>query len=194
MYLMIIGLLIFLGTHSVRVFADDWRRRQIARLGEPAWKGLYSAVSIVGLAVAIWGYGQMRLDPVLLWTPPTALRHLVALLMVVAFVLLVAAYVPRNHLRAKMGHPMLLAVKVWALSHLLVNGRLGDIVFFGAFLAWAVIAFRSARQRDRAAGIAARPASIGSTVATVVIGIVVAYVFAAYLHVWVTGVPAVAMG
>lgn len=194
MYLMIIGLLVFLGTHSVRVFADGWRRQQIARLGEPAWKVLYSVVSILGLALAIWGYGQMRLDPVFLWTPPTALRHLVALLMVLAFVLLVAAYVPRNHLRAKMGHPMLLAVKVWALSHLLVNGRLGDIVFFGAFLAWAVIAFRAARRRDRAAGIEARPASAGATVATVVIGIVAAYVFAAYLHVWVTGVPAVAMG
>ncbi|WP_290647620.1 NnrU family protein [Aquisalimonas sp.] len=192
MIIMIIGLLIFLGAHSVRVFAEDWRTAQIQRIGEGPWKGIYAVISVIGLALAIWGYGQMRLDPIYLWYPPMGLRHAVALLMIPAFVLLVATYVPRNHIQATLGHPMLLAVKLWALSHLLANGRVGDVVFFGAFLVWAILAFRAARRRDRAAQVMPPKASVLGTTATVVIGLVVYFLFAFYLHAWVTGVPALA--
>lgn len=187
---MILGLLIFLGAHSVRVFADDWRTARIQRFGEGAWKGVFSVVSVIGLALAIWGFGQMRMDPVFIWSPPMALRHLVALLMIPAFILLVAAYVPRNHIKARLGHPMLLSVKLWALSHLLINGRLGDIVFFGAFLVWAILDFRSARRRDRAAMEVQPETSAVATVIAVVLGLVAYYVFAFHLHTWVTGMPA----
>ncbi|GHE20328.1 NnrU family protein [Halomonas urumqiensis] len=186
MMVMILGLAIFLGVHSIRIFADDWRTRQVQQRGETAWKLGFSVVSIIGLALAIWGFGQMRLDPVWVWQPPVALRHLVALLMIPAFILLVAAYVPGNHLKARLGHPMILAVKVWALAHLLANGRLGDIVFFGAFLAWAVLDFRSARRRPAASPVTPRTSS---TVITVAGGLVAYVVFAFFLHQWVTGVP-----
>lgn len=186
MLVMILGLVIFLGAHSVRIVADDWRQAQIARLGELPWKGLYSLVSVVGLALAIWGYGLMRLDPTWVWHPPVALRHLVALLMIPAFILLAAAYVPGNALKAKLGHPMILAVKLWAFAHLLANGRLGDIVFFGAFLLWAVFDFRAARRREREALPASRMAA---TMATLMIGVIAYYLFAFHLHVWITGVP-----
>ncbi|MDR9440746.1 MAG: NnrU family protein [Halomonas sp.] len=186
MTVMILGLLIFLGVHSVRILADDWRTAQIQRMGELPWKAIYSVISIIGLALAIWGYGQMRLDPVWVWQPPVGLRHAVSLLMIPAFVLLVATYVPGNHVKAKLGHPMIIAVKLWAFAHLLANGRLGDIVFFGAFLLWAVFDFRAARRRPRPD--AAAPSMVG-TIATVVIGLVAYYLFAFHLHVWVTGVP-----
>jgi uncharacterized membrane protein len=186
MIVMILGLLVFLGMHSVRIVAEEWRNAQIARMGELPWKAAYSVVSILGLALAIWGYGQTRLDPTLVWSPPGGMRHLVALLMIPAFILLVAAYVPGNHLKAKLGHPMILAVKVWALAHLLANGRLGDIVFFGAFLLWAVMDFRAARRRPRPG---MKPPGMVGTAATVVIGLVVYYLFAFHLHAWVTGVP-----
>ncbi|MEQ6916860.1 NnrU family protein [Halomonas aquatica] len=186
MTVMIIGLLIFLGVHSVRILADDWRTAQIQRRGEMPWKAAYSVVSIIGLTLAIWGYGQMRLDPVWVWQPPVGLRHAVSLLMIPAFVLLVAAYMPSNHIKAKLGHPMILAVKLWAFAHLLANGRLGDIVFFGAFLLWAVFDFRAARRRPRP--LVAKP-SMAGTVSTVVIGLAVYYLFAFHLHAWVTGVP-----
>ncbi|WP_280547470.1 MULTISPECIES: NnrU family protein [unclassified Halomonas] len=186
MILMLLGLLIFLGVHSVRILADDWRTAQIQRIGEMPWKAAYSVVSILGLALAIWGYGQMRLDPVSVWQPLSGLRHLVALLMIPAFILLVAAYVPGNHLKAKLGHPMILAVKLWAFAHLLANGRLGDIVFFGAFLLWAVFDFRAARRRPRPE--IAAPGMAG-TVATVVIGLVAYVLFAFYLHPVLIGVP-----
>jgi len=186
MLVMILGLVIFLGVHSVRIVGEEWRQAQIAKLGELPWKGLYSLASIAGLAIAIWGYGLMRLDPVWVWQPPVALRHLVALLMLPAFILLVAAYVPGNAIKAKLGHPMILAVKVWAFAHLLANGRLGDIVFFGAFLLWAVFGFRAARRRARPALPAPRMAA---SIATLVIGVIAYYLFAFHLHVWITGVP-----
>ncbi len=192
MLIMIIGLLIFLGVHSVRIVAEDWRTAQIQRMGELPWKAAYAVASIIGLAIAIWGYGQMRLDPTWLWFPPTGLKHAVSLFMIPAFILLVAAYVPCNHIQAKLGHPMLLAVKLWAFSHLLANGRLGDIVFFGAFLVWAILCFRSARRRTPAATPAS--ARIGSTIATVVVGLVAYFVFAMYLHIPITGMPAIPMG
>ncbi len=186
MLVMILGLVIFLGAHSVRIFAEDWRSEQIRRLGEMRWKALFSVVSIVGLALAIWGFGRMRLDPIWVWFPPVGLRHAVALLMIPAFILLVAAYVPNNHIKAKLGHPMVLAVKVWALSHLLANGRLGDIIFFGAFLLWAVLDFRAARRRQPAPAVTPRP--VGTAI-TVVGGVIAYYLFAFHLHLWVTGVP-----
>lgn len=189
MTIMIIGLLIFLGSHSVRIFAENWRQQQVAKLGLTNWKLAYSAVSLVGLAIAIYGFGQMRFDPIYIWFPPVGLRHAVALLMLPAFIMLVAAYVPRNAIKAKLGHPMMLSVKIWALSHLLVNGRLGDIIFFAAFLVWAILAFKAAKQRDRMNPPAVVVTSTPATIATVVIGVVAYVLFAFYLHTLLIGVP-----
>lgn len=186
MTVMILGLLIFLGMHSVRIFADEWRSAQVQRLGLLPWKAVYSIVSLIGLAMVIWGFGQARLDPVWIWHPPVALRHLVALLMIPAFILLVAAYVPGNHFKAWLGHPMILAVKIWAFAHLLANGQLSDIILFGAFLLWAVFDFRAARRRPGPAAV--KPGWI-STVATLVIGLVAYALFAFYLHMPLIGVP-----
>lgn len=177
-----LGLLLFLGVHSVRIFADDWRSKQIRAHGELKWKGFYTVVSVVGLALVVWGYGAARATPVDLWTPPTAMRHVAALLMLLSFVLLTATYVPGSRLKAKLRHPMVLGVKVWALAHLLSNGRLADVVLFGGFLVWAVLSFRAARQRDRAAGSPALPLHSGRDVITAFVGIFAWIIFALWLH------------
>ncbi len=179
---LILGLVLFLGVHSVRIAADGWRSAQIARLGENAWKGLYSLVSIAGFALIIWGYGQARLAPQVLWATPKGMAHLASLLTLIAFVLLAAAYVPRNHLKARLRHPMILGVKLWALAHLLANNTLADLLLFGAFLLWAVLDFRAARQRDRANPPAPLPASAASTGATVIIGLAAWAGFAFWAH------------
>ncbi|MBF1802466.1 NnrU family protein [Alloalcanivorax profundimaris] len=186
MTIMILGLVVFLGVHSIRIVAEPWRQARIRQMGLMAWKGLYSVVALIGLVLVIWGYGQTRLDPVWVWQPPTALRHLTLLLMIPAMILLVAAYVPGNALKARLGHPMLLAVKVWALAHLLANGRLSDIILFVAFLIWAVLAFRAARRREPAAGGGGRGAA---TLITMVLGLVLYGLFAGVLHAWLIGVP-----
>lgn len=189
MTIMIIGLLIFLGSHSVRIFAENWRQQQIAKRGEANWKLVYSAVSVIGLAIAIYGFGQMRLDPIYIWHPPMGMRHAVALLMLPAFIMLAAAYVPHNAIKAKLGHPMMLSVKIWALAHLLVNGRLGDIIFFTAFLVWAILAFKTAKKRDRLTPPAPVATTKMATIATVLIGLVAYIIFAFYLHAVLIGVP-----
>lgn len=149
MNLLILGLVIFLGIHSARVFAQAPRQALIERWGPGAWKGVYSALSLVGLVLIVQGYGQARLDPVVLWLPPVGMRHAASLLTLVAFILLAAAYVPGNVIKARLRHPMTLSVKTWALAHLLANGNLADVLLFGGFLVWAVLVFRAARARDR---------------------------------------------
>ncbi|HEX7384785.1 MAG TPA: NnrU family protein [Burkholderiaceae bacterium] len=188
MVLFIIGLVVFLGAHSTRIVADGWRSAQVARIGPGPWKGLYSLVSIAGFVALVWGYGMARAQPVPLWTPPPWTRHLAALLMIASFVLLAAAYVPRNGIRARLHHPMMLGVMVWALAHLAANGTLADVLLFGAFLAWAVAALRAARGRDRASGTVYPAGTAAGTATTVVVGIVAYGVFAFWLHALLIGV------
>jgi uncharacterized membrane protein len=147
---LILGLILFLGAHSVRMVADGWRTRCIEAWGEKAFKGVYALVALLGFYLLVVGYGEARLETVALWNPPRFTKHISILLMLFSSILLMAAYIPRNHFKMRMGHPMVLSVKVWALSHLLANGNLADVVLFGAFLIWAVLNFRSARARDRA--------------------------------------------
>lgn len=182
MTLLILGLVIFLGAHSTRIFAESWRGAQIARLGPNGWKGVYSVVSIVGFVLLVWGYGVARQAPVPLWTPSMGLRHLASLLTVVSFVLLAAAYVPRNAIKARLHHPMTLGVKVWALSHLVANHTLADVLLFGGFLVWAVLCFRAARARDRAAGTVYPAGTAAGTAITVAVGLGAWLVFAMWLH------------
>jgi uncharacterized membrane protein len=188
MTMLLAGLIVFLGVHSVRIFADGWREAQIAKMGEGAYKGVYSLASALGLALIVFGYAQARAAPVLLWSPPLWTRHLSALLMLFAFVLLAAAYVPRNHIKPAVKHPMVLGVKIWAAGHLLANGNLADLVLFGAFLAWAVFDFSAARKRDRLHGRVDVKGTLAGDVATIVVGVVAWAAFALYLHAWLIGV------
>lgn len=182
MTLLILGLVLFLGVHSVRIVGEGWRTATIARVGEGAWKGVVSLLSLAGLVLIVWGYGEARQAPQVLWDLPVWVRHLASLLTLVAFVLLAAAYVPGNHLKASLHHPMVLAVKVWALAHLVANNTLADLVLFGAFLVWAVLDFRAARARDRAAGTVYLGGHRARTAVTAVVGLAAWAVFAFWAH------------
>jgi uncharacterized membrane protein len=188
MVLLVLGLVLFLGVHSVRIVADGWRTATIARRGEGAWKGLYSLVSVAGLVLIVWGYGLARQEPVLLWTPPRGMNHAAALLTLIAFVLLAATYVPRNHIKARLHHPMVAGVKIWAFAHLISNGTLADVLLFGSFLGWAVLSFAAARRRDRAQGTDYAAGTGGGTVLTLVAGVAAWAVFAFWAHAWLIGV------
>ncbi len=188
MWILIVGLVLFLGVHSVRIVADDWRVRTIARWGLGPWKAVYSIVSLLGFVLIIWGFSLARMTPMQLWSAPPGMRHLAWLLTLVAFVLLVAAYVPGNHFKAWFHHPMVLAVKVWALAHLLVNGNLAHVVLFGSFLVWAVWNFSAARRRDRAGQVVYGPGRWGPTVITLVVGGLAWAAFGLWLHGLLIGV------
>ncbi len=194
MSLLILGLILFLVPHSTRIFADHWRAGMIGRLGEKPWKGAVSLLSLAGFVLIVLGYGQARLDPLVLWVPPLWLRHLALLINLVAFISLVAAYVPRNSIKSKIGHPMIAGVKAWSIAHLVTNGNLADVILFGAFLIWSVLDFRNSRRRDRMQHTTYPAGTLAGNLLTVVIGIVAWAVFMMYLHVRLIGVAPIAMG
>lgn len=193
MSLLILGLLVFLGAHSTRIFADDWRANLIERIGEKPWKGIISVLSLIGFVLIVIGYGEARQAPVVLWVPPLWTRHLALLINLVAFISLAAAYVPRNSIKARFGHPMVAGVKAWATAHLIANGNLADVILFGAFLVWSIFDFRTSRRRDRANGTIYPPGALSNTLLTVVVGTVAWAVFMMYLHVRLIGVAPIAM-
>jgi len=183
MLTLIAGLILFLGVHSVRIYADDWRECQRQKWGDNAWRAGYALLSLAGLVLVIYGFGLVRNEPEVVWVPPMGMRHAASLLNLFGFILLVAAYVPGNAIKARVHHPMVAGVKLWAVAHLMANGNLGHLVLFGSFLAWAVLDFISARKRDRRNPSATRPATkVSATVITVVAGVLAWAVFAFWLH------------
>ncbi|MAO14774.1 NnrU family protein [Marinobacter sp.] len=186
---LILGLVLFLGVHSLSIVNEPLRDRLHAALGEAAFKGLYSLASLAGLLLIIWGYGAARLDPSVLYVPPTWLRHVSLLLLIPVFPLLFATYFP-GRIKAKIGHPMLVAVKLWALAHLLANGMLHDVLLFGSFLAWA-IADRISMKRRTQRPIATLPATKANDAIAVVGGLAAYVVMVLWVHQWAFGVAPV---
>ena len=163
--------------------------RLLQRHGEGLWKGVYSLLSLAGLVLLCWAYAQARQQAVVLWVVPVGMRHMTVLLMLFGWILLFAAYVPGNSIKARLHHPMLLGVKVWALAHLLANGSSAQVLLFGSFLLWSVACFISARQRDRAVKAVYPAGRMRPTVVTVVLGVAVWAGFALHLHKLLIGVP-----
>ncbi len=182
MLYLLAGLLVFLGVHSLRIFADGWRAQRIEQIGPLAWKGLYSVLSLAGFVLLVWGWGMARQAPVVLWQPPVGMRHAASLLTLLAFVLLAAAYVPGNAIKARFHHPMVLGVKTWALAHLLSNGNAAHVLLFGSFLAWGVLLFITSRRRDRREATVYAPGRLGPTLVTVAVGVAAWALFAFKLH------------
>jgi uncharacterized membrane protein len=167
MTLLIGGLLLFIGIHLLPT-QPALRRALSGRIGEGPYKGAFSLISAIGLVLFVFGYGQMqglgRGNPQL-WVPPIWTKHIVFLLMVPAMILLVAAYVP-SRIRSAVGHPMLTALMLWALAHLLANGDLASVLLFGSLLAYAVYDRISVRHRPSPGPLgSAQGGSVGDAIA-----------------------------
>jgi uncharacterized membrane protein len=186
MSVLIAGLVIFLAVHSVSIFNEPWRDRMVVKLGEWGWKGVYSVVAIIGFLLIVRGYGLARLDPVILYTPPMWLRHVSMLLLIPVFILLLAAYLP-GRIQAATRHPMLIAVKLWAVAHLAANGTLADVLLFGSFLAWAVMD-RISMKRRLARPVPGAPPSRVNDIMAVLLGLALYAAFVLWLHTWLIGV------
>lgn len=180
MTLFIAGVLIFFGVHSVSIVNEPWRNRMADSLGEWPWKGLYSLAALLGLGLMIAGYGSVRYDAVILYHPPVWLKHLSILVLVPTFTLLLAAYLP-GRIKLKTGHPMLLAVQIWAVAHLLANGSLADVVLFGSFLGWAVLDRFSLGQRQERR-VPAAPSARANDIIAVVAGLALYFGFIFWFH------------
>lgn len=190
MGLLIAGIAVFLGIHLVAVVG--LRDRAAAALGEGPWKGLYSLLSIVGLGLIVWGYGPARAASAVVYVPPVWTRHMALLLMLPAFVLVFAAYLPGRIKRAAGGHPMVLGAALWATAHLLANGMLHELVLFGSVLGWAVVEFVSLRSRP-VRPVPGAPPGPANDVLAIVGGIAAYCAFLFGVHQWLFGVAPVAM-
>jgi uncharacterized membrane protein len=195
MAILVLGIIIFLGMHLIRVVAPGFRAGIIESRGKGTWMGIYAILSLIGLCLIIYGFGQARGETGMLYNPPVFLRHIALLLMLFAFVFLAAGFLPAGRIAVAVKHPQILSIKTWALAHLLANGETSSVLLFGSFLAWAVILRISLKHRERA-GERVLPVFKSSTndVLAIVIGLVAYGLFVWKLHEWLIGVAPVVMG
>jgi uncharacterized membrane protein len=187
MRVLIAGLIIFFAVHSISIINAGWRNRMAAQLGEWTWKAGYGLVALLGLVLIIQGYGEARLEPVVLYTPPVWLRQLSVAFLIPVFPLLLAAYLP-GRILSVIEHPMLAATKLWAAAHLLANGTLADVLLFGSFLVWAALDRISLRRRATPS-VPRAPASGLNDALAVILGLGLYAAFVYGLHDWLIGVP-----
>ena len=182
MGILIAGLVLFLGVHSVRILANDWRATQIAKIGEKSWKGIYAVVSLIGFVLIVWGFGRARVDALILWHPPLWMWTVTSVLTLPAFILIVAGNLKGTRMKERLGHPMVLGTKLWAFAHLIATAHLAGVILFGSFLAWSIVEYASARRRDRAAGVVYPAGRLSRDAIAVVVGVLLWVVFAWWLH------------
>jgi uncharacterized membrane protein len=188
---LILGLVVFFGMHLISVIALGWRNRMAERLGG-RWQAVYAIASLVGFYLIVSGYGEARQVADVLYVPPIWLKHVAAVLMLPAFTLALAAYLP-GRVQALARHPLLLATKLWALAHLLANGSEADVLVFGSFLVWAITVRVSLKYRP-ARPIRMLPVSRTNDAIAIVGGLALYALFVLWLHAKLFGVPPLAMG
>jgi uncharacterized membrane protein len=193
MTILVLGLIIFLGLHSTRIVSEGGREKAIARLGEGAWKGIYSLLSAVGFVLIVWGFAEARWDAPLLWAPPVWMRHVTILLMLFSMILLAAYGFKRSHIAVAVHHPMVWSVAVFGAAHLLANGSAADLLLFGAFLIWALVDLFSSYARDGRNAVAYPSPEWGATIGAIVVGVVLWGVLIGGLHLWLFRVSPLAM-
>ena len=187
------GLIVFFAVHllplmpGLRVGIRD-------SVGSNAYMGLFSLLSLVGLVLIVVGYGDLRTSVAAnpeLWSPPTWTRHIAFLLMIPSMILLVSAYVP-SRIRDAVGHPMLAAIKIWALAHLSANGDLASVILFGSFLAYAVIDRISVKRREARGPLGDRTGGLSGDVTVVAVGLLAYAAMLFFAHEWLIGIPLIA--
>lgn len=182
MTMLVAGLILFLGVHSVRILADGWRGRMVARLGESRWKGLYALASAVGFALIVWGFAGAREAPVVLWARLPWGAYLAGALMLPAMILLVGPYLGCSHINTAVRHPMLGGTVLFGVAHLLATNTLADLVLFGGFAAWAAVDLLSALARDRGDGRAVATPRMPQTLRQIAVGFALWAAFGSSLH------------
>ena len=188
---LVVGLIIFFAMHSISIVNEPWRDRMVAKRGEGPWKGIYSVVATIGFVLIVWGYGLARQESAIIYLSAPWLMYLSMLLLIPVFPLLLATYLP-GRIKAFVGHPMLLATILWAFSHLLVNGRLSDILLFGSFLVWSCLDLYSMRRRVQSPLLSA-PVSRFNDLISLVLGFALYSMFIVWLHSMLIGVPLVTL-
>lgn len=182
---LLLGIVLFFGAHSASIVALPVRDRMVAR-SETVWKGIYALASLAGIVLMVRGYADLRATPTVLYVTPYWMRHVAALLLLPVFVFFFAPYFP-GRIKAALKHPQLVAVKLWAFAHLLVNGMLADVLLFGSFLAWAVVDRISLKNRPPRP-LPGAPESGSNDIIVIVVGLALYAVFVFWAHEFLFGV------
>ena len=182
---LLIGIVLFFGAHSASIVALPVRERMVAK-NAIAWKAVYALASLAGIVLMVRGYADLRSAPTVIYTTPYWMRHVSALLLLPVFIFFIAPYFP-GRIKTALKHPQLVAVKLWAVAHLLVNGMLADLLLFGSFLAWAVVDRISLKRRPQRPLPGAPESGINDAI-IVVVGLALYAVFAFWAHEWLFGV------
>lgn len=188
MLMLVVGLVIFICVHSIRVVAPNWREMHLEKTGLVQWRTRFILLSVLSLALIVLGYQKMRLEPIWLWFPPIVVQHISALVMLVALFALGSAMIPKTSLKSKMGYPFLIAVKLWAFAHLMSNGTLADVILFGSLLVWSVVSFAVYRRRDRRNGVVREEGGVQYNLMAFVFAMVSWFAIVFFLHKAVIGV------
>ena len=184
----ILGLVIFLGAH-VFVTRRGERAALVEKIGEWPYRGLFSLVSIIGLALIVYGFAHYRATGVVtVWNPPAWTRHIVIALMWPASIMIAAAYIPGN-IKRLLKHPLLVAIKTWAFAHLCANGDLGGIILFGSVLAWAVYDRISLKHRTDPGGPSIPDGGVKNDVIAVIVGTIIYLALGFVFHPVAIGLP-----
>jgi uncharacterized membrane protein len=187
MLMLVAGVVLFFVPHSVSIVAPHWRNRMVLMFGEAQWKSIYSVIIAAGVALQVLGFIGASRTPVVLYAAPPGLRYASFVLMLPVFPLLLATYLP-GRILASVKHPMLSAVQLWAVAHLLCDGTLPAVVLFSAFLLWALID-RLSLQRRVPSPIRRAPATRFNDLTAVVLGLALYALFLWRLHAWIFGIP-----
>ncbi|WP_394182443.1 NnrU family protein [Marinomonas posidonica] len=188
MLMLVVGLVIFICVHSIRVVAPNWREVHLEKTGLVQWRTRFILLSVLSLALIVLGYQKMRLEPIWLWFPPIVVQHISSLVMLVALFALGSAMVPKTTLKSKMGYPFLISVKLWAFAHLMSNGTLADVILFGSLLVWSVVSFAVYRRRDRRNGVIREDGGVQYNLVAFVFAMVSWFAIVFFLHKVVIGV------
>lgn len=189
MLVFILCLVLFLVLHSIRIVTPGLRTTVIDRWGKPAWGIGYSIASTLSLVLLAWSFGEARMETGLLYVPPVWASHLTLTLMLIAMICLVAGFLPPGHIATKMKHPIVLSIKIWALSHLLANGETSAVLLFVGFLAWAVLLRISLKRRERAGELVRKPfVSARYDAIAAVIGVLLWGAMIWKVHYWLIGI------
>ncbi len=184
MLVLIVGLILFFGIHTVRIVAPEQRLSWIERIGEGPWKSIYSLISFAGLALIIWGYALARDEADLLYIGPDWARGIALIVNPIALVLVIASNFPAGYLKRLTRHPMLVGTIAFAIMHLLLNGDSASVFLFGTLLVWAIADLISSIRRPSSPPSAVK---VWPDIVSIILGVLLTYALVVGLHGWLFG-------
>ncbi len=185
MLVFVLGLAIFFAVHLVPVLAPAFRDGIVERMGKSRWMIIYSALSLAGFVIMVFGWGQFRPVAPQLYEPPSWGRDVTMSLVWLSFILFALPRRKPGRILSLVRHPMVTGVILWSIGHLLANGDQASVILFGSFLVFALLS-RITKFSSDVDG--PQFVSYRSDIVGIVAGTVLYAIFVLWIHLWLFGV------